>query len=194
MPDNHDPLGQLWQEQPVEQPDFDAICNKWRLIKIKQRFYVLLDWMSVVFCIGVMVFYYDKLTDFLRVIFVVLTFVSIIWMAYNTWLRRFALSGAELTTDAYLTRLKKQLTNSIKIANLCKYSVWPMLAFAVLVEIGIIYFDGYDSEKIIRKLLFVFTYYGVMFTGLWVWASRRVKRFKRELMSLNELIRSNKLL
>lgn len=192
MTDNHDPLSQLWQEQKVEKPDLEAISKKWRSIKIKQRLYVFLDLSSVIFCVVILMFLNDKLSTFSRLMFICMTLISAIWVIYNTWLRRFSLGGTELSTDGYLLRLKKQLNNSITIATMCKHSVWPILAFIILHEVGMAYFYGIDGEKFTRKILILGVLHGVLMPATWVWADRRAKRFKRELAALNDLLGQNK--
>ena len=91
MSDIQDPLSQLWQGQTAEQPDIQAITKKWRWTKVKQRLYVCLDVLSVVIPFVLIWQYMDELDIVTKWIVLAMFLLSIPFLVYLTWLRRFSL-------------------------------------------------------------------------------------------------------
>jgi hypothetical protein len=186
MSDNHDPLNQLWQGQTAEQPDIQAITKKWRWTKVKQRLYVCLDVLSVVIPSVLVWKYMDKLDVFTQRYMIGLLFISIPFVAYLTWLRRFSLGWSSESTEQYIQRLQKQLANNSKIAFITKHSVWPVLVLIGIQHFSLFYYDVYPMEQLIRKVVISWFIVTVMFIAIWIWADKRQKRFDAERDDLNK--------
>ena len=183
MPDNHDPLSQLWQHQEVQRIDIDAIKKKWRITELKQRLYLAIDVVSSLSLFVIIYFMGDELDHFTYKIFVGLSIVCFGYLLFVTWLRRFSLGWSDLAVEQHILKLKKQISNNILIANLSKSSVYLILVVVVVHEIGLFYFDLASRDKLIFNVVFNTIWLPIV----WIWADRRAKRFKRELIALNVL-------
>lgn len=192
MPDNHDPLSQLWQQQQVAQPNFSAVSKKWRKVRLKQRCYVVLDIVSVVAPFALLWHKSEALDDLtLKLMFGVIL-LSVFVVAYITWLRRFSLGWSNTSTDQHIQRLQKQIENNIKIANLNLHSVWFTALLMVVLHAGLYYFEVFPADKLMRKVFVTLAISAVVLPCIWVWASKRKKRFSRELLALNNLLEGSK--
>jgi len=188
MSDNHDPLSQLWQEQKVEKIDIDAVSKKWLKIKLKQHFYVFFDVLSLLPFLIFWIYFKDKFDDFTLVYIYGLAVLSLVFVIYVIWLRRFSLGWSKASTEQHIQGLRKQLRNNIKIALLTKHSMWFALILFMFHQLGLVYLEVFPPDKLLRKALISFSIIGVMWPAVWIWADKRAKRFKRELSILNELV------
>jgi hypothetical protein len=188
MSNNQDPLSQLWQEQKVEKIDLDAISKKWRKIKLKQHLYVFFDLLCLLPFLIVVIYFKDKFDGFTIVYMYGLTVMSLGFVIYVIWLRRFSLGWSKASTEQHIQGLRKQLLNNIKIALLTKHSMWFALIVIIFHQVGLIYLEVFPPDKLLRKALISFSIIGVMWPAVWIWADKRAKRFKRELSIFNELV------
>jgi hypothetical protein len=193
MPDIQDPLSQLWQGQTAEQPDIKAITKKWRWTKVKQRLYVCLDMLSVVIPFVLIWQYMDELDIVTKRIVLAILLLSIPFVVYLTWLRRFSLGWSSESTEKYIQQLQKQLANNSKIAFMTKHSIWPVLVLIGIQYFALFYYDVFPIEKLIRKAVISSCIVAVVFIAMWIWADKRQKRFDKELLELNNLLDGTKL-
>ena len=191
MLDNQDPLNQLWQGQTSEQPDIQAITKKWRWTKVKQRVYVCLDMLSVVVPLGFILHSMDRLDVFTQRYMLGLLILSVPFVAYLTWLRRFALGWSSESTEQYIQRLQKQLANNSKIAFITKHSTWPIIVIIGIHQFSLYYYEVLPLEKFIRKAVILLPIISVLFIGIWIWADKRQKRFDKESDDLNKLLKTD---
>jgi hypothetical protein len=193
MSDIQDPLSQLWQGQTAEQPDINAITKKWRWTKVKQRLYVCLDVLSVVIPFVFIWQYMDELDIVTKRIVLAILLLSIPFVVYLTWLRRFSLGWSSESTEKYIQQLQKQLANNSKIAFITKHSIWPVLVLLGIQYFALFYYDVFPIEKLIHKAVISSCIVAVVFIAMWIWADKRQKRFDKELLELNNLLDGTKL-
>ena len=191
MLDNQDPLNQLWQGQTSEQPDIQAITKKWHWTKVKQRVYVCLDMLSVVVPLGFILHSMDRLDVFTQRYMLGLLILSVPFVAYLTWLRRFTLGWSSESTEQYIQRLQKQLANNSKIAFITKHSTWPITVIIGMHQFSLYYYEVLPLEKFIRKAVILLPIISVLFIGIWIWADKRQKRFDKESDDLNKLLKTD---
>lgn len=192
MPKNQDPLSQLWQQQEVQKPDLTVINKAWRSMQIKQKLYACLDVFGLILPILMLYLNREKLDDFTAGYFIVLTVLLLPFVAYILWLRRFSMGWSSESTERHIYNLKRQIASNIKIAALGKLSIWPIGVLIVLHYVGLFYFDVLPIDKLIRKGLISLCVFVVLFPTMWIWATRRENRFKKELTELNNLLGINK--
>ncbi|MEP0175664.1 MAG: hypothetical protein ABJH28_07660 [Paraglaciecola sp.] len=188
MPNNQDPLSQLWQQQEVQKPDLNVINKAWRIMQVKQKLYACLDILGLFIPILMLYLNREKLDSFTAGYFVVLTFLLLPFVAYILWLRRFSMGWSSENTERHIHNLKRQIANNIKIAALGKLSIWPIGVLIVLHYVGLFYFDVLPVDRLIRKGLISVCVFAVLFPAIWIWATRRENRFKKELSDLNNLL------
>ncbi len=188
MADNQDPLKQLWLQQEVVLPDLSQVSKNWHKVRLKQWCYVALDVLSLCFCFLIVWLNADKLDGLSMTLLLVVMLVSVVFVAYITWLRRFSFGWSNASTDEHIQRLLKQIESNIKIANLSLHSVWFVTLLTVILYAGLYYFEVFSEDRFIRKLTVTLGIYAVVMPGLWVWASRRKKRFTKELSELTKLL------
>ena len=192
MSDKQDPLNQLWQQQEFAQPDFSELSKKWRKVRCKQCCYVALDFLSLIIPLGIIWLNAEKLDRFTMTIVVGVMSLSCITVAYITWLRRFSFGWSSESTDQHIQRLQKQIESNIKIANLSLYSVWFVAVLMVVFHGGLYYFEAFPIDRLIRKIFITLAINAVILPCIWIWASKRKKRFTKELSELSHLLRGAK--
>ena len=188
MYDDQDPLSQLWQQQDVVPADLSEVSKKWRKVRLKQCCYVVLDVLSVVIMFAIIWLNAAKLDPFSMALLLGVTSLSVVTAAYITWLRRFSFGWSNVSTDQHIQKLHKQIANNIKIANLSLHSVWIVAVLMVFFCGGLFYFEAFPMDRLIHKALIALAINTVLLPGIWVWASKRKKRFTKELLELNNLL------
>jgi hypothetical protein len=193
MSDDQDPLNQLWQQQDVVQSDLSEVSKKWRKVRFKQCCYVVLDVLSVIIPFVFIWLNGDKLEPFSMTFVVGFMSLAVVALVYITWLRRFSFGWSGTSTNQHIQRLQKQIESNIKIANLSLHSVWFLAVLTVVLYGGLYYFEVFPVDKTIRKLTITMAINVVALPGVWIWASKRKKRFIKELAELNNLLGGTKL-
>lgn len=188
MANNQDPLNQLWLQQNVVLPDISQVSKRWHKVRLKQWCYVALDVLSLSVCFLIVWLNADKLDRFTMTLMLAVMLVSVVFVAYITWLRRFSFGWSSASTDEHIKRLLKQIESNIKIANLSLHSVWFVTLLTVILYAGLYYFEVFPEDRFIRKLTVTLGIHAVVMPGIWVWASRRKKRFSKELAELKHLL------
>ena len=193
MSDNQDPLNQLWQQQDVVQPDLSEVSKNWHKVRLKQRCYVALDLFSLLIPFGILWLNAEKLNRFTMTLMLGLMPLLVLFVAYITWLRRFSFGWSNVSTDQYIQRLQKQIESNIKIANLSLHSIWFCAVFFMVFYSGLYYFDVFPMDRLIRKGMIMLAINAVMLPCIWIWASKRKKRFIKEQAELNNLLVGTKI-
>lgn len=193
MPDDQDPLNRLWQQQDVVKPDLSEVSKKWRKVRFKQCCYVVLDVLSVIIPFVFIWLNADKLEPFSMTFMVGFMSLAVAALVYITWLRRFSFGWSDTSTDQHIQRLQKQIESNIKIANLSLHSVWFLAVLTVVLYGGLYYFEVFPADRFIRKVTITLAIYTVMFPCIWIWASKRKKRFTKELAELSNLLEGSKI-
>jgi hypothetical protein len=193
MSDNQDPLNQLWQQQDVAEPDVSELSKKWRKVRYKQFCYVALDLSSVIIPSGFIWLNAETLDRFTMMLALGIMSLSFLAVVYITWLRRFSLSWSNVSTDQHIQRLQKQIESNIKIANLSLHSVWFLVVLTVVFYGGLYYFEVLPMDRLIHKFKITLVINTVILPCIWIWASKRKKRFTKELLELNNLLEGSKL-
>jgi hypothetical protein len=191
MTNNQDLLNQLWQQQSVERADVSLINKQWKLLRMKQRLYVAVDVMSVLIPFIFILLYADKLDKFTFIFALFVMALSLPFIIYITWLRRFSLGWSSVDTEEHIQKLNKQITNNIKIAYVTKHSVWPTILVPIVHFSGLYYLDVFTVEKLIYKSQFSIGILVIMLPCIWIWANKRQKRFSKDLVHLNNLLDKN---
>jgi hypothetical protein len=192
MPDNKDPLSQLWQSQEVVQPDLTQVSKKWRKVRFKQRCYVALDLFSLVIPFAIIWFKADQIDSFTMALATSVMSLSVVAVIYITWLRRFSLGWSNLSTDQHIQHLQKQIQNNIKIATLSLHSVWFIVVLMTVFYGVLYYFEVFPEDRWMQKVLVTAAINAVAMPCIWIWAARRKKRFSKELAELNYLLKGTR--
>jgi len=188
MSEHQDPLSQLWQNQKVEQADLSAVSKKWRKVRLKQRCYVALDFISLVIPSIFIWFKAEQIDSFTMAMVLCAICLSVVMVFYITWLRRFSLGWSNASTEQHIQQLQKQIQNNIKIANLSLHSVWVVMVVFIAFFWTLYYFQVFSPEKLMDKILLSLKINAVVLPCVWIWAFRRKKRFSKELTELNLLL------
>ncbi|MEP0355590.1 hypothetical protein [Paraglaciecola sp.] len=188
MPNNQDPLSLLWHQQEVQKPDYQALQISWNKMRVKQRFYVLFDVLSVLVAFFIIWFNKEKLDDFTMGLMAIVLLIAISTVIYLTWLRRFSLGWSNQNTAMYMQQLKKQLENNIKIANLSMHSGWAIIVLLVTFYGGLYIYEVFTPDQLLKKIYPTLTIHFLLLPSIWFWAKRRKQRFVKELSELNKIL------
>jgi hypothetical protein len=188
MSDIQDPLNQLWQKQDVVTANLSEVSKKWRKVRFKQWCYVASDVLSLLICFVLIWYKAEELDRFTMTLIFGVMLLSVITVTYITWLRRFSFGWSSASTDQHILKLQKQIENNIKIAKLSLYSVWFIAVVMVIFLGGLFYFDVFPVDRLINKVLLTLTINAVMLPCIWIWASKRKKRFTNELAEIKCLL------
>lgn len=193
MSNNQDPLDQLWQLQDVVQPDILDVSKKWRKVRLKQRCYVVLDLFSLAIPFAIIWFNYEKLDRYTMMLLISVMTLSVIGVAYITWLRRFSFGWSNASTDEHIQKLLKQIEGNIKIANLSLYSVWFVVLLMFVFYGAMYYYEVFPLDQLMRKIFYTVSINAIALPCIWVWASKRKKRFDKELTDLIDVLAGSKI-
>ncbi|WP_289032067.1 hypothetical protein [uncultured Paraglaciecola sp.] len=188
MPNNQDPLSQLWQQQEVQKPDYQALQTSWDKMRVKQKLYVFFDVLSVLMTFFIIWFNKEKLDDFTLSLMTIVLLIAIAAVFYLTWLRRFSLGWSNQNTAMYLQQLKKQLENNIKIANLSMHSGWAIIVLLVFFYAGLYIYEAFPLDQLLKKIYLTLAIHSLLLPGIWFWAKKRKQRFVKELAELNKIL------
>lgn len=184
MSEKPDPLRELWQQQPVDQPDVAALKRTWSQVRRKQYFYSSMDILGIALFPIILVSTWERFHVFEFIWFTVFAFSGALLSGYVMWLRRFALRHNSNLAD-YTGLLRLQYQQNIKIAQLTKVACYFFVPLTAPLFIGLWAMEIYETERILRKLTFVSAWFAFCIPIMWIWASRRIARFERKLASLN---------
>jgi hypothetical protein len=127
----------------------------------------------------------DRLDVFTQRYLMGLLILSVPFVVYLTWLRRFSLGRSSESTDQYIQGLQKQLANNSKIAFITKNSIWLVLVLIGIQHFSLFYYDAFPIEQFIRKVVIS------SLIVIWIWADKRQERFDAERGDLNKLFKND---
>ncbi|GAA0855034.1 hypothetical protein [Aliiglaciecola litoralis] len=181
MSNEPDNLDKLWQQQQTTTIDVKALSRQWKLTRIKQYMYSLMDAMALMLFPLVIYFFPKELSTFEFVWLSGLFALMTGWFVFIVWLRRFSLGfddGGTSTQD-FVYRMKMQYRQNIRIAHYNKLLCW-VVPVVFLTYIVVAYLGEYVSPDVLwrkSKLLFVTSL--VFLPATWIWAHKREQKFKR---------------
>jgi Flp pilus assembly protein TadB len=182
----NDGLSALWQAQPVTTINLSEVKASLSSERTKQRWYMLVDSLAFIPAVYLLVVTWEKFTFVAHAMFVFMLITALPLLVYQLWLRRVAAFSKDTQTADHLTQLIKQIKNNVKIAVITKHSTWTAVLFgcAFLVER---YFYGELTPEKVMKMAIVMTSMSVVMLVWYVWASKRQKRFERQLETLEKM-------
>ncbi len=186
MTDNNDPLRDLWQQQEVVKFDLAKLKKQWRKIRYKQYFYILLDLAPVLAMPFLLWFFYSEVERLVFISLVVICIIGTGFSAYVIWLRRFTFQAKFESTSNYLTSIARQYKQNIKIAQAAKYSTIAIPPIFIVMYGGFYLADTFEWERLLRKVLYSGLVLAISLPIMWIWASRRIDKFRTELIKLEE--------
>lgn len=188
MTDNNDPLRDLWQQQEVVKFDLAKLKKQWRKIRYKQYFYVFLDLVPVLAMPFLLWFSYSETEQLVFISFVVICVIGTVFSAYIIWLRRYSFRAKFESTSHYLESIGRQYKQNIKIAQAAKYSTIAIPPIFIVMYGGFYLADTFEWERLVRKVLYSGVTLAISLPIMWLWADRRINKFKKELVKLESQI------
>ena len=181
-----DGLSALWQAQPVTTINIEEVKANLSSERTKQRWYMVIDALMLVPGVYVFMKYWDNMTYVSHMIIVFMLITTSPFLIYQLWLRRVAAFYKNTQTADHLARLTKQIKNNVKIAWMTKHSTWLGMIFGAVIALER-YFFGELTPEIVMKMAIVMTSMSVVMLVWYVWASKRQKRFERQLETLEKM-------
>lgn len=184
MSNNDNDFSDLWQKQDVSQIDIGELKRQWKLIRIKQFSYMVLDFSGLLIAFLALYFVPKKLEGFEMVAISLVIGITTVWVAYCVWLRRFSLGfvGAKDSTLDCVELIKTQYKQNIKIARLNKYASYVLpVMFAVFFSVAYLG-EFLELEAIYRKLKIIAPLFVIIMPLNWIWARKRQAKFENALI------------
>ncbi len=181
-----DGLSALWQAQPVTTINIEEVKANLSSERTKQRWYMVIDALMLVPGVYVFMKYWDNMTYVSHMIIVFMLITTSPFLIYQLWLRRVAAFYKNTQTADHLARLTKQIKNNVKIAWMTKHSTWLGMIFGAVIALERYFFGELTPEKVM-KMAIVMTSMSVVMIVWYVWASKRQKRFERQLETLEKM-------
>ena len=182
----NDALSALWQAQPVTSINIEEVKASLSSERTKQRWYMVIDSLAFIPAIYLLVNSWEKFTFVAHAMFIFMLVTALPLLVYQLWLRRVAAFSKDIQTADHLMQLIKQIKNNVKIAVITKHSTWTAVLFGYgfLVER---YFYGELTPEKIMKMAIIMTSMSIVMLVWYVWASKRQKRFERQLETLEKM-------
>ena len=186
MSESQQDLTSLWQAQPVNSIDLEAVKKTFNQEKKNQRLYIVIDCLALLPTALITAKHWTSLSILVQSMIVGVILLALPFLGYQLWLRRIAAFSRSDQTISYLNQLIAQIKNNIRIAVMTKHSAWLsvlMIAifYVVLYLLGELatgeYYKGFVATGIVSILMFAW----------YIWAHKRQKRFERELSRLIDI-------
>ena len=179
-------LDALWQQQSTLNVDTRKVVKMAKSQRLKQRFYIFLDVMSLTPYLLFLVWDIE-LTIFLKAFIAVNAFAGMIMIGYFIKLRWISAFGEYTSTEDYKTRLLQQLKNNAKIAFINKHLAWVSMLLAV--SVIALHATFFEDEPFVftKKIIMVSIIAPLLLVPWWIWASKRQARFEREFNTLSTM-------
>jgi Flp pilus assembly protein TadB len=180
-------LTNLWKQQSKLAIDVDSIRQQAISQTRKQRFYILIDVLSLSPIL--LLFFIDlKLSPILKGFLAVNFCAAFLAAAYFIKLRCLSAFGNDTTIEEYKTSLLQQLKNNAKIAFINKHMCWiVMIALSALVLISA-WHESWAVEQTLKKMAISLGLVSVILIPWYFWANERQKRFEKEALELKNKI------
>ncbi len=184
--EQNDALSALWQAQPVTTIDLEEVKASLSSERTKQRWYMLVDSLAFIPAVYVLVITWEEFTFVAQAMFLFMLITALPLLVYQLWLRRVAAFSKDTQTADHLMQLTKQIKNNVKIAVITKHSTWTAVLFGCGFLLERYFFGELTPEKIV-KMAIVMTSISIVMLVWYVWASKRQKRFERQLETLQKM-------
>lgn len=184
--EQNDALSALWQAQPVTTIDLEEVKASLSSERTKQRWYMLVDSLAFIPAVYVLVITWEEFTFVAQTMFLFMLITALPLLVYQLWLRRVAAFSKDTQTADHLMQLTKQIKNNVKIAVITKHSTWTAVLFGCGFLLERYFFGELTPEKIV-KMAIVMTSISIVMLVWYVWASKRQKRFERQLETLEKM-------
>ena len=184
--EQNDALSALWQAQPVTTIDLEEVKASLSSERTKQRWYMLVDSLAFIPAVYVLVITWEEFTFVAQAMFIFMLITALPLLVYQLWLRRVAAFSKDTQTADHLMQLTKQIKNNVKIAVITKHSTWTAVLFGCGFLLERYFYGELTPEKIV-KMTIVMTSISIVMLGWYVWASKRQKRFERQLETLEKM-------
>ncbi|WP_370245014.1 hypothetical protein [Alteromonas abrolhosensis] len=184
--EQNDALSALWQAQPVTTIDLEEVKASLSSERTKQRWYMLVDSLAFIPAVYVLVITWEEFTFVAQAMFIFMLITALPLLVYQLWLRRVAAFSKDTQTADHLMQLTKQIKNNVKIAVITKHSTWTAVLFGCVFLLERYFYGELTPEKIV-KMAIVMTSISIVMLVWYVWASKRQKRFERQLETLQKM-------
>ncbi len=184
--EQNDALSALWQAQPVTTIDLEEVKASLSSERTKQRWYMLVDSLAFIPAVYVLVITWEEFTFVAQAMFLFMLITALPLLVYQLWLRRVAAFSKDTQTADHLMQLTKQIKNNVKIAVITKHSTWTAVLFGCGFLLERYFYGELTPEKIV-KMAIVMTSISIVMLVWYVWASKRQKRFERQLETLQKM-------
>ena len=185
--EQNDALSALWQAQPVTTINLEEVKASLRSERTKQRWYTLVDSLAFIPAVYVLVITWEEFTFVAQAMFIFMLITALPLLVYQLWLRRVAAFSKDTQTADHLMQLTKQIKNNVKIAVITKHSTWTAVLFGCGFLLERYFYGELTPEKIV-KMAIVMTSISIVMLVWYVWASKRQKRFERQLEALEKMV------
>ncbi len=185
--EQNDALSALWQAQPVTTIDLEEVKASLSSERTKQRWYMLVDSLAFIPAVYVLVITWEEFTFVAQAMFIFMLITALPLLVYQLWLRRVAAFSKDTQTADHLMQLTKQIKNNVKIAVITKHSTWTAVLFGCGFLLERYFYGELTPEKIV-KMAIVMTSISIVMLVWYVWASKRQKRFERQLEALEKMV------
>lgn len=183
---NNDELANLWQTQPTQKVDVEAVKKSFHQETTKQRRYFILDCLAMLPGAILLFTYWAEFSLLAKVMIGGIFLLSYPIVGYQLWLRRIAAFAKSDGTNDYLGQLSKQFKNNIRIAVLNKHSAWSAALF-LWIFWAVMFFTGELKDEKILKTVVILVSTTIVMIGWYIWADKRKQRFQREWQSLQDM-------
>ncbi len=147
---------------------------------------MLVDSLAFIPAVYVLVITWEEFTFVAQAMFIFMLITALPLLVYQLWLRRVAAFSKDTQTADHLMQLTKQIKNNVKIAVITKHSTWTAVLFGCGFLLERYFYGELTPEKIV-KMTIVMTSISIVMLGWYVWASKRQKRFERQLETLEKM-------
>ncbi|AMK00183.1 hypothetical protein AVL55_19685 [Alteromonas macleodii] len=185
--EQNDALSALWQAQPVTTINLEEVKASLSSERTKQRWYMLVDSLAFIPAVYVLVITWEEFTFVAQAMFIFMLITALPLLVYQLWLRRVAAFSKDTQTADHLMQLTKQIKNNVKIAVITKHSTWTAVLFGCGFLLERYFYGELTPEKIV-KMAIVMTSISIVMLVWYVWASKRQKRFERQLETLEKMV------
>ena len=185
--EQNDALSALWQAQPVTTINLEEVKASLSSERTKQRWYMLVDSLAFIPAVYVLVITWEEFTFVAQAMFIFMLITALPLLVYQLWLRRVAAFSKDTQTADHLMQLTRQIKNNVKIAVITKHSTWTAVLFGCGFLLERYFYGELTPEKIV-KMAIVMTSISIVMLVWYVWASKRQKRFERQLETLEKMV------
>ena len=186
MRDSEQDLTSLWQAQPVNSIDLEAVKKTFKKEKKNQRLYIVIDCLAFLPVMLIMSKHWSDLSILVQSMLVGIILLMVPFLGYQLWLRRIAAFSRTDQTLSYLNQLINQIKNNIRIAWMTKHSTWLSVSMIAIFYVVLYLLDELASDEYYKGFLAT-AIVSILMLPWYIWADKRQKRFESELTRLIDI-------